>query len=195
MSLRSLNGRHCTRVSPPRTASDCFPLKNSVLDDNEPCTQTIGHPRIIVWSAADRDGVDRVAKAYADLGEVASLGTRGWESWLDDFAYTMGSHRTHFQWRSFALLKSRKDLASLDSQMSPPVLANPDRCIRIGFVFSGQGAQWPGMGIQLMHYVAFREHLLSADRFLKKLGCRWSVIGKILCWVSARTDADFYQRS
>lgn len=183
MSLRSLRGRHSTRILPPHTKNDCSPLHDSALVDNINKKST-SLPRLIVWSGADREGVNRISKTYANLYEIPSLQRRSWEGWLDDFAYTMGTHRTQLQWRSFALARSPTDLINLNSHMFPPVHVDADRPTRIGFVFSGQGAHWPGMGRQLLHYPAFREHMLAAERFLKSLGCGWSVIGEILTLVS-----------
>lgn len=48
----------------------------------------------------------------------------------------------------------------------------------IGFVFTGQGAQWFAMGRELMIYDVFRINIEGADKYLRDLGSSWSLIGK-----------------
>lgn len=184
MSLRSLKGKHCTTIFPPRPAIDGSPLNDLRLLGNGTCTQTTRSTKLIVWSAADRGGINRIKEQNSNLHDIASLQTLGWESWSGNLAYTLDSHRTHLPWRSYALLRSPSELVKLDSHMSSPVRVDADRSPRVGFVFSGQGAQWAGMGRELLDYSIFREHLETAERFLKDLGCRWSVIGAYMCLVS-----------
>ena len=52
---------------------------------------------------------------------------------------------------------------------------------RLGFVFTGQGAQWFAMGRELLDaYPTFRATLLEAERYLIELGATWSLTGKFL---------------
>jgi acyl transferase domain-containing protein len=48
----------------------------------------------------------------------------------------------------------------------------------LGFIFTGQGAQWARMGMELVHYPVFRQSLELADAHMKKLGSAWSALGK-----------------
>ena len=46
----------------------------------------------------------------------------------------------------------------------------------ISFVFTGQGAQWAGMGRELLGYPVFRTSLEQATKYMQGLGCTWSLI-------------------
>ncbi|KAK7983237.1 hypothetical protein PG989_010639 [Apiospora arundinis] len=98
---------------------------------------------------------------------------------LSNLAYTLAVHRSHLQWRSFALLQSPKDLHQLSEVISMPAKAHTDPP-RIGFVFSGQGAQWYAMGRELLAYSSFSEELECATKYLETLGCSWSVTDELL---------------
>ncbi|KAI0383327.1 putative polyketide synthase [Hypomontagnella monticulosa] len=176
MRLRGLSGKHCTIPFPgPRES----PLESkSILNG----TSKPYAPKLLVWSAADSDGVDRIVKSY--LGYIQGAYEAGrhsgtLSSFLHDLAYTLDTHRTHLQWRSFAILQSPEDLHSLSSQISPPVKARKSP-MRIGFVFTGQGAQWCTMGKELLAYPFFKAELENASAFLQTLGCRWNVIEELL---------------
>jgi acyl transferase domain-containing protein len=49
---------------------------------------------------------------------------------------------------------------------------------RIGYVFTGQGAQWHAMGRELLEqYPVFAATLNAADAYLFKLGAPFSLLG------------------
>lgn len=55
--------------------------------------------------------------------------------------------------------------------------------LRIGFVFTGQGAQWHAMGRELygqQGFPAFAAALNRADRYLRKLGAEWSLVDELI---------------
>lgn len=49
----------------------------------------------------------------------------------------------------------------------------------LALVFTGQGAQWAEMGMELVHYTVFRESVALADAYLKELGSPWSALCKL----------------
>jgi acyl transferase domain-containing protein len=52
---------------------------------------------------------------------------------------------------------------------------------RLASVFTGQGAQWGGMGMELMAYPTFCASVVAADNYLKtELGCPWSAEEELL---------------
>jgi acyl transferase domain-containing protein len=51
---------------------------------------------------------------------------------------------------------------------------------KIGFVFTGQGAQWWAMGRELIEaYPVFKDCVIEAEGYLKEFGSKWSLIGKL----------------
>lgn len=130
-------------------------------------------PRIFVFSANDPDAVSRLKILYKDHlasednDETASL------RYIRDLSYTLASRRTQHAWRSFSIASSSHQLQKTLEDTSKPTRAKSQP--RLGFVFTGQGAQWAAMGMDLMVYRAFQESLLAADRYLSDLGCNWSL--------------------
>ena len=131
-------------------------------------------PKLLVWSAADQQGIGRLMDVYQGHFDKPrrQWGTK--EAYLDDLAFTLDSHRSFLPWRSFMVAQSIANL-DLKSSISRPVRAQAPPP-RLGFVFTGQGAQWHAMGRDLLSYATFKSSLDTADCYIKQLGCRWSVI-------------------
>lgn len=99
---------------------------------------------------------------------------------LLDLAYTLTSRRSLLPMRGF-LVSSQQDLAD---GVSPDGLArasdvslSPDT--EFTFVFTGQGAQWSGMGKGLLQqFAVFRQCIHQLDTFLQALDCppSWTLI-------------------
>ena len=101
-------------------------------------------------------------------------------NFLDDLAHTFGSHRTRLSWRFAVVAASRKELLDVltPEKLEPRRALN---CPRIEFVFTGQGAQWYAMGVELVgRYEVFRNTLLSADTHFKSLDASWSILGECI---------------
>lgn len=131
--------------------------------------------QVLVLSTNDQEGVLRMRDALE--GYLTSKSRKNSvaddERLLRDLSHTLASKRTHHAWRAFAiadcpstLQKALKEMPSATRIKSQP---------RLAFVFTGQGAQWPAMGVELMQYPVFQESILAADRYLNDLGCSWSL--------------------
>ena len=109
---------------------------------------------------------------------IQNTAPRNEDRLLDNLAYTLGQRRSRFPWIVAMPAKTLHDLIDvLVRRDLKPVRAT--EVPRIGFVFTGQGAQWHAMGRQLIDaYPIFRATLLDGERHLKSLGAKWSLIGK-----------------
>ncbi|KAK8018590.1 hypothetical protein PG991_007780 [Apiospora marii] len=180
MHLRGISGHHCTQVRPFAAAELPASLDKLLLRGAVKYAKPCKTPKLLVWSAADKNGLSRISKTYKDMVCSDSARKMLCTEWLESLAYTLGSRRTRLPWMSFAVLRTPEQLQDMDSQVSFPRRAQSDRAPRIGFVFSGQGAQWAGMGKELMHYSSFKSDLSEAETVLRSLGCRWSVLDELL---------------
>jgi len=96
-----------------------------------------------------------------------------------NLAYTLGQRRSQLQWRaaipainSFELIEAiNGDKLTTGKEVEP---------LRIGFIFTGQGAQWYAMGRELYdQYPTFANSITTADHFMSELGAEWSLIEEL----------------
>jgi acyl transferase domain-containing protein len=95
---------------------------------------------------------------------------------MSNVAYTLGQRRSLMQWRVAIPTSSSFELIqSLNSGKISP--SREAEAPRIGFVFTGQGAQWNAMGRELYdQYPIFASTLDACDRYLQSLGASFSLI-------------------
>lgn len=112
----------------------------------------------------------------------------------DDIAYTLGQRRSALPWRVAVTASFYPELVENLSH-SEPVRASREPTV--GFVFTGQGAQWHGMGKELLdRYPIFQKTLETVDASLQTLGAKFSIIGmKILNACPNQTLTMVYRRT
>ena len=149
----------------------------SVLPDNLNGKNRNKHPQLLVWSASDESGLRRLATAYSQhdfaayrLENSACFGA---------LAQTLASGRAQLPWKSFSIAESINDMQTrLDESMSKPIRSN--EAPLLGFVFSGQGAAWHGMGRELLAYTDFKRSLQASEEYLQSLGSSVAILGTLI---------------
>ena len=137
-------------------------------------------PRLFVLSAQDREGLKRVKEPLAKYAEDKNAKLKSENKQTNEFlsqlAYTLSDRRSRLQWKTYVVASSSDQLAeTLNNDESPALIVQSSRQPRIGFIFTGQGAQWPRMGMELMAYPVFRECVIAADHYLQEVcECPWS---------------------
>ncbi|KAF2999633.1 t1pks [Neopestalotiopsis sp. 37M] len=129
---------------------------------------------IFPLSARDESSLRTAASKLAD-----SLASPGSTWTLPNLAYTLSEGRTHFPWRLAVQSSSLSALRETLINELPKPISCPQRP-KIGFVFTGQGAQWFAMGRELINfYPAFNEALREGGVYMRSLGADWDPIEEL----------------
>ncbi|KAF6814034.1 hypothetical protein CSOJ01_04267 [Colletotrichum sojae] len=131
--------------------------------------------RLFTFSSHDQAGFKRLGETLADhldgLGPAASS-----PEFLAEFAHTLAVARSGLSWRASCVAETAADLRH---QLTSGIAEKPTRAPeggppRIGFIFTGQGAQWAGMGAELLDsHPVFRDSVARSAAFLASMGCDW----------------------
>lgn len=158
-------------ATPPQTSSY---RRAEQFDDffGDTEAQTPSQPHLLVLSANDETSLRGNASALARHLMDPRVSVK-----LDDLAYTLSERRTRHFHRGFLVATSATSLDDGALVMGKRWNEAP----RIGFVFTGQGAQWSQMGKQLVE--TFPQAKLLIQRLDKALQTvpnppKWSLLSK-----------------
>ncbi|KAI0152902.1 ketoacyl-synt-domain-containing protein [Xylariaceae sp. FL1272] len=117
-------------------------------------------PQLVCFSAHDKSTLLR------NIDAIKSVAA---EYYLTDLAHTLNLHRTKFAHRAFAILREGQEEAGFASNELKLGVA-PKTGGKIGFIFTGQGAQWVGMGkVAIGEFPLFQETIEKLDRVILRL--------------------------
>jgi acyl transferase domain-containing protein len=150
---------------------------------SEEPVDTEGPPYTVVLSANDEQSLRANIEALS-----AYLSNPGVRVKTKDLAYTLSQRRSHHFHRAYAVMRSSD--VSVD-QFTLGKMSNTTP--RVGYVFSGQGAQWPQMGRALVQNFPEAKALLQKlDAVLQQLPTppSWSLLGEdypssIMTWLNS----------
>ncbi|GIK05386.1 type I iterative polyketide synthase [Aspergillus viridinutans] len=140
---------------------------------NEPPTRT----RLFMLSSFDDHSIAKQIENIRDyLLERRSIAD---DLFMSTLAFTLNQRRTTLMCRAAvtgnsaaSLIKALEGSIKVRKAIRKPV---------VGFVFTGQGAQWCGMGRELVGaYPVFRQSMDRIDAHLARLGAPFSALGEIL---------------
>ncbi|KAF2016801.1 ketoacyl-synt-domain-containing protein, partial [Aaosphaeria arxii CBS 175.79] len=121
-------------------------------------------PRLLLMSAATSSALHDSIHHVQDYAQIHP-------GLLSDLEYTLIHHREHHRLRTFAVQGNDLEFRAA------PVLKIPPKGLSITMVFSGQGAQWAQMGLDLLNNPVFNESIEAMDSILKTLihPPQWSI--------------------
>lgn len=187
LKINGLSGFHNTVATPPSleqlslastNSSTLASEKNVLPDGGAELDRNSSQPTLLVWSAADEGGIGRLSNAYNEHFKALSLNSDKRARYLSDLAYTLAQRRSILPWKSFAIGHSLSHFQN--EGLSLPKAVRSSRNISLGFIFTGQGAQFARMGRELLAYPIFNNTLQRAQLYLYELGCPWSLMEELL---------------
>jgi acyl transferase domain-containing protein/NADPH:quinone reductase-like Zn-dependent oxidoreductase/SAM-dependent methyltransferase len=187
LKSRGLSGFHSTVKEPPSSEdlSRTQGLSNPPVSPNGSYSELgteldleDSRPSLLVWSAADEGGLDRLAKSYDQHFKALSLKSDQDSKYLKDLAYTLAVRRSVLPWKSFTLTHSMSQLRNAGVSLSKPVRSS--RNLGLSYIFTGQGAQFSGMGRHLLAHPVYKTTLQRAELYLQDMGCPWSLMDELL---------------
>lgn len=142
---------------------------------------TTGTPLVFPLSASSEAALDAMPgqiREWLSGRDISDLDLR-------DLSYTLACRRSLFKWRKAFVASDLAQLtAALNETKFSKTRAAPSA--KIAFVFTGQGAQWAGMGSALIgSSQTFKESIQESSRILKDLGCEWDLVQEL-----GRPDAE-----
>jgi acyl transferase domain-containing protein/NADPH:quinone reductase-like Zn-dependent oxidoreductase/SAM-dependent methyltransferase len=137
--------------------------------------------RVFVLSANDIQGLSAIGEQLAKYlrGKPGFHERRSEDQLLDDLAYTLSERRSQFPYSRAIVASNKADLV-VELRKSEASINHMNAPRRIGFIFTGQGAQWHAMGRELLGYPVFRSSLLASEISCKNLGSEWSLMEELL---------------
>ncbi|KAL8382408.1 hypothetical protein RB595_006274 [Gaeumannomyces hyphopodioides] len=134
-------------------------------------------PKLIVFSANDKTALQAILKNTVIYLERRPEVFEG--ALMRNIAYTLGQRRSLLPWR--VAMHARESLSLIEVLNGGRAVVHKEmESVRIGYIFTGQGAQWWAMGRELYsHYPVYTDSLDRADRCLASLGSGWSLVKEL----------------
>ncbi|KAK4163727.1 putative polyketide synthase protein [Cladorrhinum sp. PSN259] len=100
---------------------------------------------------------------------------------IRNLAYTLCQRRSHLSWRVALVGGSTNELVEAMTRFDIKPMRALSYATKLAFAFTGQGAQWYGMGRELLQaYPIFADTIKETDACLKKFGSNFSLLEELL---------------
>lgn len=117
-------------------------------------------PLLLCLSAHDKPTLSR---------NIAAIGAVAKDYYASDLVHTLNLYRTRFPHRGFTILREGNEEAAFRPEALQKGVV-PKKSGDVGFIFTGQGAQWTGMGkVAISEFPLFRETIEKLDQVLDRL--------------------------
>jgi hypothetical protein len=136
-------------------------------------SQTENTSKLLVLTAADEKALKRTIQGYESFyrDQISDSQTK-----VNQLAFTLASRRSQMLWRTFAVVNTGPGHREEGLSAAKPIRTSSES--GVAFVFTGQGAQYVRMGLELIQYRVFEETLQRVDDIYQTLGCEWSIFGE-----------------
>ncbi|KAI0540917.1 polyketide synthase PksD [Xylaria digitata] len=165
-------------TSIPSSASSVSDTSTGVPTSNgtDPSESSSGLDKyqLLVYSARDEAALKRVIQQY---GKYYDENVQCSADRLQELAYTLAARRSMMTWRSFTIGNAELPSEAIGLLKSECVRSSSEP--QISFVFTGQGAQYARMGLDLVQYPVFLSAMSRADKVFQAQGADWSLFDKI----------------
>ncbi|KAI0205864.1 hypothetical protein F4808DRAFT_447810 [Astrocystis sublimbata] len=125
----------------------------------------IDRPFLVTMSAHDRKTLAKNIQAHQAVAA---------DYYLPDLAYTLNQRKTQFNGaRGYTIVWPGRETESFSQDsfaLGSKIAMSQDAKLGVGFVFTGQGAQWAHMGMEAMRlFPTFNETVSALDRILQRV--------------------------
>ncbi|KAL2802342.1 hypothetical protein BJX63DRAFT_437959 [Aspergillus granulosus] len=174
LKSRGLDANHHTTPLESEDSSDSgleIESASGDIGDGQPS-------KLLLFSTYDGAGIKRTEATWNSHLTGILADSKGVDETIvmNDLAYTLSERRTTFDFRSFAVASSVQDLKTKLDKDGLPRLNRVSRRPNPVFVFTGQGAQWPAMGRELLSNPVFRASIERSKAIIEREGCEWDVL-------------------
>ena len=149
------------------------PLVSSAIENHIKSSEA-RRTRVFLLSAFNEDSITthiRRLRAY-----ILKKGPGADDEFMNNLAYTLNERRTVHLYRVGVLGSSATDVA--EALAGAARVYKAPRRPNVGFVFTGQGAQWCGMGKGLMAaYPVFRQSIRRIDAYMARIHAPFRIAG------------------
>lgn len=140
----------------------------SLPPPEEKATASLDNTQLLVFSGHSKASVQKRGLQLQEYVKT-NPGT------IKDLSYTLAYRREHLKYRAF--------MTAQDAAPNPPSECEESKSsdVSVAYVFTGQGAQWPDMGKQLINSSErFRGSVSQMDKALQALPHppAWTIMGR-----------------
>ena len=161
-------------------------------EDNSDDEEDAEKQLLFVFSTFDQAGNKRLSNSYSKYVQTLvdaskSLHSSASQDRLVGLAQTLSSRRSILGYRSHVVASSLEDLQE-KLEAGLPKFGRAAKEGNALWVFTGQGAHWPTMGLELLSHPVFRDSMCQTKELLKQLHCDWDIMEELERLDSKRLD-------